>query len=106
MDTEIGSIVMIAAAVALVPPLLAWGSGFGWLTMLLSGLGGGAVGYLAVVTQSLISRTVSFGTMTIKGQDVPVAALDPGTGILVAIAGGGIVILAAVGGILGTLTGS
>lgn len=103
ISTEIGVVILVAAIVGAVPPLLSWGRGWGWLSMIISGLAGLGVAGLAFFTMAYTSETVSTARIVIDGQAVPVAAVEPTVGIYVAIAGGLGLLVSAIAGIVATL---
>lgn len=106
MSTEIGPVAIVAAIIALIPALLTWGRGFGWLSMIITGLAGVGIAGVSLLVMSLTSETATIGRMSVEGQLVPLAALQPAVGIYVTVLGGAVITLAALGGIAGTLTSS
>lgn len=103
---EISPLVLAATGGAILFMLLAWGRGWGWLTMLLSAIGGGAMVYIDLAAISIVGSTYTIGTVTVNGQQIPAAALEPGIGLFAhAIAGAGFVLFGLAGIVGSFLTG-
>jgi|GEM_PF-3735652 len=104
LATPFGTPLLAAAAIVTFLSVATWGRGFGWLTMLLAGLGGAGITYVSVVVQSTLSSTYAMGTIQVHGNDVSVAAVSPGVGVTVTIVAGLVVVAGALLGILTSLT--
>ncbi|MFC3478180.1 zinc ribbon domain-containing protein [Halobacterium litoreum] len=106
MATEFAPVLMAGVAAALVFAGVSWGRGWGWLSMILTGLAGAGIAAVAFVFRATISETTTYGFVQINGNEVPIAAVEPATGVQVALAAGALVTLASLAGIAGSLTGS
>ena len=102
---EISPIVLAATGGAILFMLLAWGRGWGRLTMLLSAIGGGAMVYVDLAAISIVGATYTIGTVTVNGQQIPVAALEPGIGLFVHVIAGAGFVLFGLAGIVGSFVG-
>jgi hypothetical protein len=105
MATEFGTLVMAGAVAAVAGAVVNWGRGWGWLSMLFTGLSGLAVASAATLFQAIVSETDTISMVEINGNRIPIAAVEPATGVQVAIIAGALVALAALAGIVGSLTG-
>jgi len=103
MATLFGPVVLIAAAVAVLATIANWGRGWGWLSMILTGVAGVAVAGTGAFAQSYLSETTTLNTVEVDGRDIPVAAVEPGGGVEMAMLAGGVLVVAALAGIVGTL---
>lgn len=103
MATVFGPVVAIAAAVAVLAAVSNWGRGWGWLSMILTGLAGVAVAGTGWFAQTYLSETTTLNTVEVEGRNVPVAAVEPGGGVEMAMLAGGVIAVAALAGIVGTL---
>jgi len=103
MATLFGPVVAIAAVVAILAAMANWGRSWGWLSMILTGLGGIAVAGTGAFAQTYLSETTTLNTVEVDGQDIPVAAVEPGGGVELAILAGAVVAVAALAGIVGAL---
>lgn len=106
MSTEFAPLVMAGVAVTLAGAFVNWGRGWGWLSMLLTGVAGVSLAAVAVFFQSYVSETITYGVVRIDGQRVPVAALEPGAGVQLAIVAGAVIALASLAGLVGSFTRS
>lgn len=100
MELQVMPIAAGAVAVAGIPPILGWGDGWGRLSSLISGIGGVAVGGFGIFMMTALGRTVTVGTVTVRGQDIPIAAVEPGTGIFVFVIAGAVILLTAIAGLI------
>jgi len=103
MATLFGPVVALAAAVAVLASISNWGRGWGWLSMILSGIAGLAVAGTGAFARTYLSETTTLNTIEVEGRDVPVAAVEPGGGVELAILAGVVVTVAALAGIVGAL---
>lgn len=106
MATEFAPIVMAGVAVTLVGAFVSWGRGWGRLSMVFTGLGGLGIAGIAVFFQSYVSETLTYGVVRVDGQRLPVAALEPATGVQLAILAGAVIAVASLAGLLGSFTSS
>lgn len=106
MSTEFGSVVMLGVVLILLCAWVNWGRGWGRLSMLIAGVSGAGIAGVAYFFQSLVSETYTYGTMMIDGRQIPVAALEPATGVQLALLAGGVIVLSAVLGLFGSFTSS
>jgi hypothetical protein len=105
LSLEITPIVLAATGVAVLFMLLSWGRGWGRLTMLLSAVGGAGMVYIDVAALSILDASYTFATVTVRGQEIPAAALDPGIGLFVHAAAGAGFVLFGLAGLVGSFFG-
>lgn len=103
MATPFGAPAALLALLGLAFAALSWGRGWGWLTMLLSGLAGVGVTGLAALVRLAVAEDDTLGTIELEGTDVPVAAVEPGFGVTLTALAGVVLALAAAAGIVSTL---
>lgn len=105
-ETRFGTIILIAGVAILGLSAVRWGRGIGWITMLLAGIAGAGVAYIGLAAQVSLSATRTIGTVSVRGEEVPLAAVDPGVGVTVAVVAGGLVVVGSLFGIIGSFTGT
>jgi len=103
MSTIFGPAVALAAVVAIIAALANWGRGWGWLSMVLTTLSGAAIAGTALFAQSILSEDDMVSTVEVDGTDIPLAAVEPGGGVEMAMLAGGVVALASLAGIVGAI---
>lgn len=104
MATEFGTFVMLGAAVSVIGASANWGRGWGRLSMLLTGLAGVGIASIAYLIRAILSETYTYGTIIIDGRRLPIAALEPASGVQIALLTGAVVAVASLGGLLGSFT--
>jgi hypothetical protein len=105
-ETEFGTPVLIAGGAVLGCSAVRWGRGFGWITMLLSGVAGAGAVYISVAAQQVLSatQTAPFQAVIVRGSRVPIGAVEPGVGVVVTIAAGSLAVVGSLFGIIGSFT--
>jgi len=100
MATEMSTVILIGVFVTVVFPAVSWGGGWGRLSTLTTGVAGLALGFLGFVTRDTLNESVATGHMKLDGQEIPIAALESGSGLDVLLLASVLIVLGSVAGLL------
>jgi len=103
LETEFSFLVIIGAIIAVALPFAAWDGNGGRLAAIVTGLVGAGLAALSLFLRDMINETVAFGHMELDGHEIPIAAIESGSGVDVLFLGGAIVVVGSLGAIISSL---